>query len=114
MIDFPVRMHGEDQEFEPMKVVIERRGMPDLVWSTDEGLVSVTMLPNGVVGVFEGKEVLSMLVSWYEVSTFAVYDLDYDHEEQTSAIKPCERCGATGLVDEGDLRCPECDGFGHA
>lgn len=112
MIDFPVRFDdGPDPE--PMKVVIERRGMPDLVWSTDEGLVSITMLPNGVVGVFEGKEVLSMLVSWYEVSTFAVYDLDYE-EPQSGPITPCVLCKATGLVDEGALRCPECDGFGHA
>lgn len=99
---------------QPAKVVIERRGDDSIEWSTEDGLRNISMAPFGVVGVFEGKEIQQQMVSWYEISKFTIYDLDFrGAEKPTGRIEMCKQCGGTGLVDNGESRCAACDGFGH-
>ncbi|KKM02912.1 hypothetical protein LCGC14_1779660 [marine sediment metagenome] len=101
-----------DQRMQPARVVIERRGDESIEWSTEDGLRGISMAPFGVIGEFEGKEVRQQMVSWYEISKFTIYDLDFRSEE-SGAVQICNRCTGTGLVDRGAERCPDCDGFGH-
>lgn len=103
----------DDPQIEPSKVVIQRRGMDDIEWSTEDGLINITMAPFGVLGVFGGKRVRQQLISWYEVASFTVYDLSFrSGPEEAVQITTCGSCGGTGLVSEG-RRCPACGGFGH-
>lgn len=101
------------EEITPSRVVIERRGGDNIEWSTDEGLVSVSWAPFGVMGMFEGEEVLQEIVSWFEISHVTVYDLRYAEKPVITPIKTCETCSGRGLVDDGERRCNTCDGWGY-
>ena len=100
-------------DIQPSKVVINIRGEEPIEWSTEDGLKSISMAPFGVVGEFEGKEVRQQMVSWYEVSSFKIYDLDFVEPEAPKKVETCTTCAGTGLVNGGEDRCSVCEGWGH-
>lgn len=104
---------SDTKDITPSKVVIERRGGNDIVWSTEKGLVNVSWAPFGVLGMFEGEEVLQEIVSWFEISHVRVFDLRYEKEPVIGPVTACAQCKGRGLIDDGDRRCSACDGWGY-
>jgi hypothetical protein len=97
----------------PSRVVIETRGEDDIEWSTEDGLRGINVAPFGVVGEFEGKEITQQMVSWYEISKFTIFDLDFRQPEEKPPVQMCIECKGTGLTNGGETRCEACDGYGH-
>lgn len=101
-----------DGQIVDKRVVIERRGDSPLEWSTEDGLAKLHMTPFGVIGEFEGKERVTQIVSWMDVTDLSILDLNFGRDDNPGPIQTCEDCGGSGLTDP-DTRCVTCEGWGH-